>query len=77
MPLACRLLFSPGVEPRNIWVILGILIVIALLFAALMPLPGQRDDTTPLVEPAPGGSISPAPPTGPSEQRSSAGRPEK
>jgi hypothetical protein len=53
-------------KPRNIWIILGILIIVALLFAGLMPLPGQKEGTTPHVEPTPPGkTLVPTPPTGP------------
>lgn len=56
-----------GVEPRTLWVVIGILLIVAVLFAALMPLPGEKDDTTPHAEPAPGGALTPTPPTGPAE----------
>lgn len=48
-------------EPRTLWVIVGIAIVIALLFAGFLPLPGQKDNETPLTDPAPQSkSLAPA-----------------
>ena len=47
-------------EPRTLWVIFGILVIVAMLFAGLLPLPGERDDSTPLVQPSPPGQ-SPGP----------------
>lgn len=47
--------------PKTLWVIVGIAIIIALLFAGFLPLPGQKDNETPLTEPAPQGkSLAPA-----------------
>jgi hypothetical protein len=44
--------------PKTIWVIVGVAIVVALLFAGFLPLPGQKDNSTPLTEPAPQGKTS-------------------
>jgi hypothetical protein len=42
-------------KPRTLWVIIGIAVVVALLFAGFLPLPGQKDNSTPFTEPAPQG----------------------
>jgi hypothetical protein len=55
-------------KPRIIWIILGVLAIVAILFGGLLPLPGQKDNTTPLVQPSrPGKSLTPTQPTGPPE----------
>jgi hypothetical protein len=51
---------------KTLLLVLGIVAIIALLFAGLLPLPGQKDNVTIHSQPSPPGQ-SPAPtaPTGP------------
>jgi hypothetical protein len=57
--LLAQPLHDPGImKPRTIWVIIGIAVVIALLFAGFLPLPGQKDNSTPFTEPAPQGKAA-------------------
>jgi hypothetical protein len=55
---------------RIVWVIVGIGVIIAVLFAGLLPLPGQKDNPTPREQPSPAGtSPQPTAPTGPAEKQ--------
>lgn len=38
---------------RTLWVVLGIVVIVVMLVAGFLPLPGQKDNVTPLTEPAP------------------------
>lgn len=55
---------------KTVLIILGFVAIIALLFAGLLPLPGQKDNVTIHNEPTPAGQ-TPAPkaPTGPPHQQ--------
>jgi len=52
---------------RTSWVIVGIVAIIVILFAGLLPLPGQKDNVTPSTQPGASSSV-PAAPTGPPEK---------
>jgi hypothetical protein len=53
-------------KPITTWIIVAIAVIIVLLFAGLLPLPGQKDNTTPHVQPSPPGTQPQAEaPTGP------------
>jgi len=55
---------------KTTWIILAIIAIVILLVAGLLPLPGQKDNVTPMTQPAPAGtSPTPAPPKGPPEQK--------
>lgn len=57
-------------NPRIVWVIVGIAVIIAVLFAGFLPLPGQKDNVTPTSQPAPAGqSPQPTTPKGPPEKQ--------
>jgi hypothetical protein len=57
-------------DKRIIWVIVGIAVIIAMLFSGLLPLPGQKDNVTPLTQPSPpGNSPLPTAPKGPPTQQ--------
>lgn len=57
-------------DNRIIWVVVGVGVVVAMLFAGFLPLPGQKDNATPLTQPAPAGqSPEPTRPGGPPEQK--------
>jgi hypothetical protein len=57
-------------NPRIVWVIVGVGVIIAVLFAGFLPLPGQRDNVTPTTQPsAPGKSPAPTKPSGPPEKQ--------
>jgi len=43
-------------SPLTTWIIIAVLGVVVLLFAGLLPLPGQKDNVTPHVEPSPPGT---------------------
>lgn len=59
-----------AMDNRIIWVIVGIAAIIAMLFSGLLPLPGQKDNVTPLTQPLPPGkSPQPTAPTGPSQKK--------
>jgi hypothetical protein len=45
-------------QPKTIWIIIGIAVIVAILFAGLLPLPGQKDNTTPFTETTPSGKTS-------------------
>lgn len=54
LPALAQPLHDSGImKPRNVWIIVGIIAIIAILFAGFLPLPGQKDNTTPLTEPSP------------------------
>jgi hypothetical protein len=50
---------------RAIWIVLGILFIILMAFAGFAPIPGQKDEPSPLSEESPGRSPEPARPSGP------------
>ena len=53
-------------SPMTTWVIIAIIAIVILLFAGLLPLPGQKDNVTPNVQPsAPGTQPQVKAPTGP------------
>jgi len=57
-------------NPNIVWVIVGIAVIIAVLFAGLLPLPDQKDNVTPATQPAPAGkSPQPSAPQGPPEKQ--------
>ena len=59
-----------SMNPNIVWVIVGIAVIIAVLFAGFLPLPGQKDNVTPTTQPAPAGkSPQPSAPTGPPEKQ--------
>lgn len=51
----------------NLWFIfLGIVAIVLILFAGILPLPNKLDEPSPYTQPSPPGeSPRPAPPTGP------------
>lgn len=50
----------------KIWIPIAILVIVAMAFAGLLPLPGQKDNVTTHTQPAPPGtSPVPTPPQGP------------
>jgi hypothetical protein len=58
---------------RTTWIIVAIVAIVVLMFAGLLPLPGQKDNVTPHVQPSPPGTQPQAeapkgpPPSPPSE----------
>lgn len=38
---------------RTIWIVVGFIVIVLMLLGGLLPLPGQKDNVTPLTEPAP------------------------
>ena len=57
-------------NPRIVWVIIGIAVLIAVLFAGFLPLPDQKDNVTPKTQPSPDGkSPEPTAPRGPAEKQ--------
>ena len=57
-------------NPRIVWVIVGIAVIIAVLFSGILPLPDQKDNVTPTAQPAPAGqSPQPTTPKGPPEKQ--------
>lgn len=40
-------------DNRTLWVIIGIIAIVVILFAGFLPLPGQKDNVTPFSEPRP------------------------
>jgi hypothetical protein len=51
---------------KSTWIILAIVAIVILLFAGLLPLPGQKDNVTPNVQPsAPGTQPQAEAPKGP------------
>jgi hypothetical protein len=51
---------------KTTWIIIGVIIVVVALFAGFLPLPGQKDNETPHVQPsAPGTQPQAEVPTGP------------
>jgi hypothetical protein len=41
---------------KSTWIIIAIIAIVVLLFAGLLPLPGQKDNVTPNVQPSPPGT---------------------
>ncbi len=61
---------EPSMSPRIVWVIVGIAVIVAVLFAGFLPLPGQKDNVTERTQPSPPGqSPTPTRPTGPPEKQ--------
>jgi DNA gyrase subunit A len=62
---------APNIPPHNMReVIVGLIAITVLSFAVLAPLPWQREESTPYVQPAPfGESPVPSPPSGPPNSR--------
>jgi hypothetical protein len=57
-------------NPNIVWVIVGIAVIIAVLFAGFLPLPDQKDNVTPTTQPAPAGTApQPSAPQGPPEKQ--------
>ena len=57
-------------NPRIVWVIVGVVVIVAVLSAGFLPLPDQRDNVTPNTQPAPAGkSPEPTRPSGPPEKQ--------
>jgi hypothetical protein len=58
---------------RTTWIIIAIVAIVVILFAGLLPLPGQKDNVTPHTQPSPPGTSPQAqapkgpPPSPPSE----------
>lgn len=53
-------------KPGIIWVVIGVVVILIVLAAGLLPLPGQADNPTPYSQPSPqGASPQPAQPGGP------------
>jgi len=38
---------------RTLWIIIGVIVIVVMLFGGLLPLPGQKDNVTPHTEPSP------------------------
>lgn len=38
---------------RTLWVVVGVIVIVLMLLAGFLPLPGQKDNVTPSTEPAP------------------------
>lgn len=38
---------------RTLWIVIGVIVILVMLFGGLLPLPGQKDNVTPLTEPSP------------------------
>ena len=53
---------------RTAWIIIAIVAIVIVLFAGLLPLPGQKDNVTPATQPGSSSSSAPAAPTGPPEK---------
>lgn len=63
---------------KSVLIILGLMGIIALLFAGLLPLPGQKDNVTIHNQPSPPSqSSAPKTPTGPPHQQSGVDGPGK
>jgi hypothetical protein len=60
-------------SPLTTWIIVAVIGIVVLLFAGLLPLPGQKDKVTPNTQPSPAGTQPQAqapkgpPPSPPSE----------
>ena len=60
-------------SPLTTWIIVAVIGIVVLLFAGLLPLPGQKDNVTPSTQPSPPGTSPQAqapkgpPPSPPSE----------
>jgi hypothetical protein len=52
---------------KTAWIIVGVVAIVVILFAGLLPLPGQKDNVTPSTQPGSSASVPPAP-TGPPEK---------
>jgi hypothetical protein len=54
----------------KIWIGLAVVLIIVLAVAGFLPLPGQKDNVTPMTQPSAPGSSPPAElPKGPPEQK--------
>jgi hypothetical protein len=40
---------------KTLWIIIGVIVIVVMLVAGLLPLPGQKDNVTPQTEPSPPG----------------------
>jgi len=59
-PTSGRTFFQgDAMRNRTIWIVLGCIVIVLMLMAGLLPLPGQKDNVTPLTEPAPSGQSRP------------------
>ena len=59
-------------KSMSTWIILAVIAIVVMLFAGLLPLPGQKDNVTPTVQPSPPGtSPQPVAPKGPPPSPSS------
>lgn len=64
---------APNRKPLTTWIIVAVLAIVVLMFAGLLPLPGQKDNVTSHSQPAPSGQSPVAelpkgpPPSPPSE----------
>jgi hypothetical protein len=38
---------------RTLWIVLGFIVIVLMLIAGLLPLPGQKDNVTPHSQPSP------------------------
>lgn len=45
----------PAMRNRTLWIVVGFIVIVLMLIGGLLPLPGQKDNVTPLTEPAPSG----------------------
>jgi hypothetical protein len=62
--------YEQSMNPRIVWVIVGVAVIIAVLFAGFLALPGQKDNVTPTTQPTPAGkSPQPTTPKGPPEKQ--------
>jgi flagellar basal body-associated protein FliL len=51
---------------KSTWIIIAVVVIVVLLFAGLLPMPGQKNNTTPNVQPsAPGTQPAAEAPKGP------------
>jgi hypothetical protein len=51
---------------KGIWLVIGLVVLVVAVFAGLAPLPGEKDEPSPHVQPAPAGqSPEPTKPAGP------------
>jgi hypothetical protein len=51
---------------KSVWLIVGLIAVVALAFIGLAPLPGQKDNVT--VHSQPSADVKPTSPTGPAHK---------
>jgi len=40
---------------KTLWIIICVIVIVVMLLAGLLPLPGQKDNVTPHTEPSPPG----------------------